>query len=106
MNRGPRTEAVLRPPRHGTAPVVALGDARRGMHQAIADGIPALPVWHRLHENASAPGLVERAQVGVEIAAVVFGPASGIDPGGVLVRAQRQALREDRDPPSARGGGV
>src|SRR5205823_8951308 len=82
-------QGSLRQHCHAAGAVVAVGDAGRGAQQPIADRLPALPVRYRLHENALAAGFIQGTQIRVQIAAVALGPASGIDPGDVLVGAIR-----------------
>ncbi len=83
-----------RPPRSPPAP------GGRGSHpSASASGTSCTRM-------CCAAGLVEGAQIGVEVVAVALRPPPGVDPGDVLVGAQRQALRQHRDAARADGGGV
>src|SRR5690242_8576296 len=55
--------------RHHAA-VIARAHAGRGTQQPVADRIPALAFRHILHQDLLATRSIERAQIGVEVAAV------------------------------------
>src|SRR5262245_12600323 len=97
-----QTSIALRQNGH-RAGVVAFADAARGAGETVADGVPALILRHVLHEYLLAPRLIERAQVGVEVVRVLIRAPARVDPRDVLVRLERQALRQHRDAPAAFG---
>ena len=91
----------LRQNRH-RASVVAFADAGRGPPQPVANRVPGLAFRDILYQDLLAARFIQRPQVRVQIVPVLLGAASRIDPGDVLVRLQRQALRKTatRRPPS------
>src|SRR5579862_1511795 len=108
MNRARRTGAVrgaltLLQHSYAARSIVNLRHAARRTPQPVTDRIPGLAFRYVLNEDAYAARLVERAQVRIKIARKALGAASRIDPGDVLVRAQRQALRQNGDTPAAGG---
>ena len=77
-------------------------DAAR--RKPIADRVPGFAGRHFLDQDLLGTGLVEHAQVDVELAAVELGAPPGIDPGHELVRHARRPGREHRDLLVRRGG--